>query len=87
MRDTRFEATYEAEDGYAGGSRPQHFEIRPEDVEEDMDDAALTELFEAQMQEHFQQNIYPTKYQSSLDEFIDWAKQVQTERERDDASS
>ena len=81
--DNRFEATYQTYDGYAGGSRPQHFEIRADDLEEDMGDNELESLFEQSMREHFQQNIYPEGYGSSLEGFKAWARQKLAEREVD----
>jgi len=68
-----FEATYQAADGYVGGARPLYFRIQAEDLEEDMDDNDLAELFEESMQDHFEANVSPQS--SDCVAFVDWARQ------------
>ncbi len=46
-----------------------------------MGDSELESLFEQSMQEHFQQNIYPEGYGSSLEAFKAWARKKLAERE------
>lgn len=69
----KFEGRYSVNDGYAGKSRPHHFQITAEELTDDMDDAALESLYEACVQDHFEQNITPSA--ESADEFIEWAKE------------
>ena len=68
-----FKATYQAADGYVGGARPLYFRIQAEDLEEDMDDEDLTELFHESMQDHFESTVSPES--SDCDAFVTWARQ------------
>jgi hypothetical protein len=68
-----YKATYEVADGYVGKARPLHFRIRAEDLEEDMDDSDLTDLFYTSMQDHFEANVSPES--SDYDAFVVWAHQ------------
>lgn len=52
-----FEIRWEAEDGYCGGSRPQHFEMDLEDFDYDMDLNAIQKQIEDCIQEDFMQKI------------------------------
>ena len=76
-----FEGTYQVEDGYIG-NRPHHFTIYEGDVEEDMDELDLSNLFWRSIQDHFENNLYP----SSRDEeaFMAWAKDVITARREEE---
>jgi hypothetical protein len=69
----KFHAKYKVDDGYAGGSRPQGFTIDLADIEDDMDDGALEDLFQSAMEEDFQQRVTPYAVNSA--EFIAWARQ------------
>lgn len=80
----KFQCRYEIEDGYAGKSSPQYFDIYESDIEDDMDETDLESMFDELMQDDFYQNIYP--YEKNKDEFIEWAKEIienQKEENRD----
>ena len=68
-----FEGVYEVEDGYCGGSRPQHFSIRSSDLYEGMTDQELEELYEGAMIDHFNSEIYPLP--ENIEEFKEWARE------------
>ncbi len=70
-----FRGRYDVEDGYAGRSRPQDFQINSFDIESDMDGADLENLFDEIMQEEFKQTITP--YALNKDEFVKWAEEIQ----------
>ena len=69
--DEEFEITYQVDDGYAGGSRPQYTTILADDLEDDMTDDDLEKLWEQYIQEAFEQKI--SWWSDSLEEFKDWA--------------
>lgn len=71
----KFKARYEVDDGYVGKDRPQYFSISEEDIEDDMDDDQLEQMFYDIMQEEFEQHVIP--YAVNVDEFVIWAKEVQ----------
>ena len=52
-----FEAEYEVEDGYVTGSRPQVFSIDESDIETDMGEDELRELYYDMIQNDFEQRI------------------------------
>ena len=68
-----FEATYHVADGYVGGARPHYFKISPSDLEDDMTDDDLCELFDDWMLNHFKANIFPES--TDYDSFLSWAHQ------------
>lgn len=68
-----FRARYSVADGYAGGSRPQYFRISTSDLAPGMERGELEEVFNDLMQFHFDQNIFPEGYDSSMEEFVEWA--------------
>lgn len=68
-----FEATYHVADGYVCGDRPHYFKISPEDLEDDMTDEDLSELFDEFMLGHFESNVFPES--TDYDSFISWARQ------------
>ena len=70
----KFKCDYEADDGYCGGSRPQHFSITDGELDEDMDEEQLEQLFDDSMQEAFTQKVTP--YAKNKSEFVEWAKGV-----------
>lgn len=78
MTEKTFRARYQVADGYAGGSRPQHFKISADDLEDDMDDESLEIFYEQSVQDDFEQKIYPDS--ERVDEFIAWAKERLAER-------
>lgn len=70
----KFKVTFQAEDGYAGGSRPLRFSIDADDLNEDMSDDELEDFFYERMDEAFRERVTPVS--SDLDEFIAWAKDI-----------
>lgn len=70
----RFRASYEVEDGYVGKSAPQYFYIDDSDIDEDMDEESLMEVFYETMQEDFQNKIYPIE--TCKEEYLDWCKRI-----------
>ena len=73
MTESHFKATYTAADGYVGKARPLYFSIYSGELEEDMDENDLIDLFENSMQDHFEQTVYP--HSSDCDSFVAWARQ------------
>ena len=51
------EVTYEAEDGYVGGSRPKYVDINDEEIKDCESDDEAMRLVEDAIQEHFEQNV------------------------------
>jgi hypothetical protein len=72
-----FRVSYGVDDGYIGSGK-QSFTIRGSDIEEDMSEDALKDLFWDMIQEDFEQNVHPVSYQE--DEFIKWAKGIISSR-------
>lgn len=68
----KFQGRYQVQDGYAGGSRPQHVSIFSDDLEEDMTDDELVEFYENEIQNHFYERISPGA--ERVDEFVAWAR-------------
>lgn len=69
-----FEARYQVDDGYAGGARPQAFEISAEDIEDDMSESDLQDLYHTMCEEDMQQRIGCCVMR--VDEFVEWAQSV-----------
>ena len=79
----KFKGIYKVDDGYAGGSRPRYFDIEDFEIEDDMSDGDLEELYENIMIEDFEDKIHP--YGQNVQEFIQWAKeQIAKDREEDE---
>jgi hypothetical protein len=74
----RFEGEYEVEDGYCGGARPQYFTVDEQDIDDDMSDSDLEELYKDVAQEHFEQNI--SFHLHDVEGFVEWAKERIRER-------
>lgn len=72
MEDS-FKVTYNVDDGYVGGDRPQHLKISAEYLWDDSTDETLMELFWESIQEHFTRNCHP--YTAQEGEFLLWAKE------------
>jgi hypothetical protein len=72
----KFEVTWEADDGYAGGSAPHHFTISADGVEGDMTDEEIREWFWEAVQEDFNQNVHPTS--EDEDAFVGWVKKAKS---------
>jgi hypothetical protein len=73
MSTEKFRVTWEAADGYVGGSRPHSFNITSDELEEDMSDDDLSGLFEERLREEFLESVSADT--SDEDRFIAWAKQ------------
>jgi hypothetical protein len=69
-----FEVTYEVADGYVGGARPLHFWINEDDLEEDMTDKAISDLFYEMLEEDFRKRVSADS--PDLERFTAWAKEV-----------
>jgi hypothetical protein len=67
-----FEVTWEAEDGYVCGSRPHHFQISPDDLDEDMSDEDLKSLFWEAIQSDFERRVSPVS--EDEERFLEWAR-------------
>jgi hypothetical protein len=70
----KFEVTWEADDGYAGGSAPHRFTISADDIEGDMTDAEIREWFWEAVQEDFNQRVSPTSEDENA--FFVWVKKA-----------
>lgn len=68
-----FSGEYEINDGYAGGSRTQHFRFNAGDLEDEMSDEEIRKLYEDAAYEHFRQHIDVTV--NDCDEFVEWARE------------
>ena len=68
-----FEVAWEAEDGYVGGSRPHHFYISADELDEDMSDSDIKNLFWESVQCDFEQKVSPIP--EDEDKFVEWAKE------------
>ena len=69
----KFEVTWEADDGYVGGSRPHHLCIREDDLEDDWDDKQLRDYFWESVQSDFEQQVSPVS--EDEEKFIEWARE------------
>ena len=70
--EDEFDITWEVDDGYAGPSRPQHYSIDVNVLDDEMTADELEELYNEIVMEEFMQNI--SAYGSNKREFIEWAK-------------
>ena len=70
--DHQFVGTYQVDDGYAGGSRPRNFVIDEYEIEDDMTEDDLRNLFIECAQSDFEHNI--SFCCQNEDEFVEWAK-------------
>lgn len=77
MSEENFTVKWEVDDGYAGGSRPQSFDIAPFEIDEFMEEADLIELYEDMIREEFLHRV--GYYGKNLDEFLAWAREVQSD--------
>lgn len=73
-----FEAKWEVDDGYRGGSRPQTTQIHPDCVDDDMTKDDLIELFSELIQDSFDNKIAPCWKESEEQRFVDWAQKIQS---------
>lgn len=82
MADQDFTIEWQVEDGYCGGSRPQHTPVDADMLDDEMDDAELEELYNVIVDEEFMQNI--SGYGTNLEKFKEWAREALAEREEED---
>lgn len=68
----KFKITYEANDGYVGGARPQYTSIDIDELGGNESDQDLKDLFWNEIQRHFQETVNPHSEQE--DEFVAWAR-------------
>jgi hypothetical protein len=79
-KENGFEAIWEVDDGYAGGSAPQYTIINDDDLYPDMDDDEIRTLFDELIQESFNEKI--SWYSKSREDFVDWAhKRIEAMKE------
>ena len=69
----KFQITFQVDDGYAGGSRPQRGTAYASDIGEDMTDDDLISLYEEIVRDEFELKIHP--YGTNASEFMAWAKE------------
>jgi hypothetical protein len=79
MSNEKFQGVYQASDGYVGKDRPKYFTVSADDLEEDMTDAQLYDLYEEAAYEDFLQNVSCDT--SRCDEFVLWAKAAIAKRD------
>ena len=72
MSTEKFKGRYQVADGYAGGSRPQYFPIHADDLEDDMDDAELSDFYAELAEDHMREMIMADC--ELVAEFVEWAK-------------
>lgn len=77
-----FEGTYEVDDGYVSKGRPKPFEIDADDLDDDMTDDEIVELYETTAREAFEQEV--TWYAKDGDEFLAWAREQLAARRKVD---
>lgn len=68
-----FDGTYEVEDGYAGGHRPQHFTVSADDLPDDASDDELQQVYYQAASDDFEQRI--SFCVDSAEDFIAWARE------------
>ena len=80
----RFEGEYEIDDGYCGGARPQYFTVDEQDIDDDMSDSDLEELYEEAAQEHFEEHFERniSFHLHDVEGFVEWAKEIIREKSR-----
>jgi hypothetical protein len=78
MSDDKFEVTWEADDGYTGGSRPQTFDIDAFELDDCESVADLRRIFWDCVQADFERRVNAVS--EDEDAFIEWAKQKIAER-------
>lgn len=72
--------TWQCEDGYAGGSRPQTLEISPDEIEDDMSDVEILSLLEDSVQDDFSNKVSPSWKQDDEIKFMKWALAIRDEK-------
>jgi hypothetical protein len=74
----RFKVTWEADDGYVGGSRPHTFTI-DDDAIDGMSEQELKDYFWEEVEQDFHEKV--NYFSSDLENFIAWAKERQAATE------
>lgn len=69
---SEFICNYEVDDGYVEKSISQSFSIEYWQLEDDMDESDLSDLFDECMKRDFEELISP--YEKNKEDFIKWAK-------------
>lgn len=77
-----FEGTYEVDDGYVGKGRPKPFEIDADDLDDDMTDDEIAELYDNSARDAFEQEV--TYYTNNGDEFLAWAREQLAARKEEE---
>lgn len=78
---SRFSGAYEINDGYAGKSRPQSFSVSSDEIEDDMTEDEIRELYAELAEADFQARI--TVSVSREDAFVAWAlEQLEARQEK-----
>jgi len=74
--DDSFEVKWQwqAYDGYAGGARPQQFNIDADELDTSMTDSDIDNLFNEELQQDFLQTVEATA--DNYEDFMEWAKEV-----------
>ena len=73
--DAKFEGTWEAQDGYVSGSRPQGFTIPADEIDAHMSENDLRDLFWDWLKVEFENTV---SYHSDDEAaFIEWAQSIQ----------
>lgn len=75
---SKFKCKYRVDDGFVG-SREKVFYIQSSEIEDDMDEADIENLFSERMQEHFEQNVFPGE--RNRFDFVEWAESIKKEVE------
>ena len=74
----RFRVKYQVNDGYVGKDRPLYFHISDSDIDDDMCDEDLEELFMDKIQDDFEYKVSPEG--ENFEEFLEWANEIQDDR-------
>lgn len=78
---SKFNGAYEINDGYAGKSRPQSFSVSSNEIDDDMTEDEIRELYANLAEADFQARI--TVSVSREDAFVSWAlEQLEARQEQ-----
>lgn len=81
MSNSHF-VSWQAEDGYCGGARPQLTMISADEIEDEMTEKQLRELLESVIQDDFEQKVVASWNDTESANFLAWAREVQAARTR-----
>ena len=79
---SKFDVTYENDDGYSGGGRPHHTEIFADDLYQGMTDEDISDFFFDQIEEDFKAN-HLNLYSHQEKEFVEWAREKIKQMEKE----